>query len=79
MVKIIKENCKCTGILTSNYRERRHPDQPMNLIVLSIVGGVNEQNSIVSKCIIASNDKVGNNAIITVRNEVMLHVSVIQS
>ena len=34
----------------------------MNLIVSSIAEGVSEQNTIVNKCIIASNDKVGNNA-----------------
>ena len=32
-----------TGPITSNYRQILHPDQPMNVILSSIVGGVNEQ------------------------------------
>ena len=37
--------------ITSNCRQIWRPDQPMSLIVSSIVGGVNEQNSIVNKCL----------------------------
>ena len=37
--------------ITSNCRQIWHLDQPMSLIVSSIVGGVNEQNSIVNKCL----------------------------
>ena len=37
--------------ITSNCRQIWRPDQPMSLIVSSILGGVNEQNSIVNKCI----------------------------
>ena len=36
--------------ITSNCRQIWHPNQTLNLIVSSIVGGVNEQNSIVYKC-----------------------------
>ena len=36
--------------ITSNCRQICHPCQPMSLIVPIIVGGVNEQNSIVNKC-----------------------------
>ena len=35
-------------LITGNCRQIWHLNQPMNLIVSSIVGGVNEQNSIVN-------------------------------
>ena len=38
-------------IITSDYRQIWRPDQPMSLIVSSIVGDVNEQDSIVNKCL----------------------------
>ena len=37
--------------ITSFYRQIWRPDQPMNMIVWGIVGGVNDQNSTVNKCL----------------------------
>ena len=36
---------------TSNYRQIWRPDKRMRWLVLCSVGGVNEQNSIVKKCL----------------------------
>ena len=38
---------KIAIFITSNFKQIWHPDQPKSLIVSSIVGGVNYQNSIV--------------------------------
>ena len=38
-------------LITSNCRQIWRPDQPMNLMLSSIVGVGNEQNSIVNKCL----------------------------
>ena len=42
------------SFITSNNRQIQRPEQPMSLILSSIIGGVNEQNCTIEMSIIAS-------------------------